>query len=254
MRSTLRSTLPTTVPAVAATAAAALLLAAAPASAHVHAVPDATAADGYSVVTFRVPNESDSAATTSVQVQLPTDHPFTWVAVKPVAGWSATVAEGDLPAPVQVDGATVTKAPLTITWTAEPGAAGIGVGQFEEFAADVGPLPAEGTRVVLPTVQTYADGEVSRWTEVADPGAEEPAEPAPEFTTTAAEGGHGAGAHAEQGAAAAGSGAGADDSAAQAAGSGASDGLARGLGGAGLLLGLAALVVALLRHRGTARA
>ncbi|NAZ73824.1 DUF1775 domain-containing protein [Kineococcus sp. T13] len=241
----------TTLPAAAATAAAALLLAAAPASAHVHAVPDATAADGYSVVTFRVPNESEGAATTSVQVQLPTDHPFTWVAVKPVAGWSATVAEGDLPAPVQVDGATVTKAPLTITWTAEAGASGIGVGQFEEFSADVGPLPAEGTRVVLPTVQTYADGEVSRWTEVADPGAEEPAEPAPEFTTTAAEDGHGAGAHAEEAAGAAGSG-GSGGSAAGA--SGTSDALARGLGGAGLLLGLGALVVALLRRGGTARA
>jgi periplasmic copper chaperone A len=253
-RSTLRSTLPARTPrplrtralAVTAAACGALLLTAVPASAHVHATPDSTAADGYSVVTFRVPNESDTAATTSVRVSLPADHPFSYVAVRPVAGWSAVVEEAALPAPVELDGTTLTKAPLSITWTADPGAPGIGVGQFEEFEANVGPLPGAGTRVVLPTVQTYADGEVANWTEVAPEGAEEPESPAPEFTTTAAAAdGHGGGTHA---AAATGAGSGADSGSGSGSGSG-SDSLARGLAGGGLVLGLAALLVALLRRR-----
>nr|WP_179756466.1 YcnI family protein [Kineococcus aurantiacus] len=224
----------------AAAAVAVVVAAAAPASAHVHAVPDTTAADGYSVVTFRVPNESDTAATTSVVVQLPTDHPLTYVATEPVAGWTATVARGALPAPVDVDGVTVTKAPLTITWTADPGTPGLGVGQFAEFAAQVGPLPEAGTRVVLPTVQTYADGEVSDWADVAAPGAEEPEHPAPEFTTTARAGDD---EHAATVASA-------PVAAQSAAGPGqAADPLARGLAGGGLALGLAALVVVLLRRR-----
>jgi uncharacterized protein YcnI len=241
-RSTLRSTLPTHLPtralAVAATACGAVLLAAPSASAHVHAVPDTTAADGYSVVTFRVPNESGTAATTSVRVSLPADHPFSYVAVRPVAGWSAVVEEAALPAPVELDGTTLTKAPSSITWTADPGTAGIGVGQFEEFEANVGPLPDAGTRVLLPTVQTYADGEVADWSEVAAPGAEEPESPAPEFTTTRpeAEDAHG-GTHE-----AAADGAPADPGPA-------ADPLARGLAGGGLLLGLAALLGVLLRRR-----
>lgn len=234
------STLPTRTLAITATACAAMLLGVSSASAHVHATPDTTAADGYSVVTFRVPNESDTAATTSVEVSLPTDHPFSYVAVKPVPGWSAVVTEGALPEPVEHDGTTVTKAALTITWTADPGAGGIAVGQFEEFEANVGPLPDAGTRVVLPTVQTYSDGEVSNWTEVAAAGAAEPENPAPEFTTTAAsdEDEHGTAAHES-----------AATSTTQDAGSGGSDPLARGLAGGGLVLGLAALVIVLLRRQ-----
>jgi uncharacterized protein YcnI len=237
-----RSTLPTRALAVTLTACGAVVLAALPASAHVHADPSSTAAGGYSVVTFRVPNESDSSATTSVRVSLPTDHPLTYVATKPVPGWVATVTKGALPKPVQADGVTVTQAPLSITWTAEPGAGGIGVGQFEEFEVNLGPLPDAGTRVLLPTVQTYADGEVANWTDVAAPGAAEPEDPAPEFTTTAKESGDGDGDHAAH----------ASTEAASATTSGTaktSDPVARGLAGGGLVLGLAALVLVLLRRR-----
>lgn len=234
------STLPTRALAVSVTACAAVLLGASSASAHVHATPDTTAADGYSVVTFRVPNESDTAATTSVAVSLPTDHPFSYVAVRPLPGWTAVVTEGALPAPVEHDGTTVTKAALKITWTAAAGSAGIAVGQFEEFEANVGPLPDAGTQVVLPTVQTYADGEVSNWTEVAAAGAAEPENPAPGFTTTAAtddEHGGASTAHEEAG------------TGATTSSTGGSDPLARGLAGGGLVLGLAALVIVLLRRQ-----
>ncbi|MCI2238051.1 YcnI family protein [Paenibacillus sp. TRM 82003] len=250
MSSTLRSTLPVRLLLPAAGAAALVLTSALPASAHVRAVPDSTAAGSYSVVTLRVPNESDVAATTSLSVDLPTATPFTHVAVEPVPGWTVTVQEGALPEPAEVGGATITEAPLNVTWTADPGTAGIGVGQFQEFALQVGPLPAAGTRVVLPAVQTYADGEVADWAQVADAGAEEPASPAPEFTVTAAEGGHHASTAAATATATGAEAAAAGEAAAVADGG---DGAARALGAAGVVLGAAALVVALLRRRPSTR-
>ena len=126
---------------------------AAAAQAHVRVTPDSTAEGGYSRLTFRVPNESDTAGTTSVEVALPTDTPFSSVMTKPVPGWKAEVVEADLPKPIEVDGATVTKAPATVTWTAE-GKTQIKPGEYQEFSISVGPLPKEGTMIELPTKQT----------------------------------------------------------------------------------------------------
>lgn len=220
-----------------ALAAALLLGSAAAASAHVRVVPEATAAGGWTVLTFRVPNESPTSATTRVTVDLPTDAPLTSVSTQPVPGWTATVERGELPEPVEVDGATITQAPLSVTWTAD--GAGIGDGEFQQFAVSVGPLPEAGTELVLPAHQEYADGEVVDWDQVAE-GDAEPDRPAPTFTTTAAEGdAHGAAAS--------------DDDAA-APGSAADDGdaLPVVLGGLGLAAGLGALVVALLAWRRSA--
>ena len=71
-------------------------------------------------------------------------------------------------------------------WTAEPGAE-IVDGQFQEFEVSAGPLPDAGTRLVLPAHQTYTDGTVVDWVDVAEEGGEEPAHPAPELTTTDAD-------------------------------------------------------------------
>ncbi|WP_345714401.1 YcnI family protein, partial [Kineococcus glutinatus] len=178
--------------AVAVLAAALVLVPAAGAAAHVHVHPDSTAAGGYAQLTFRVPTESDTASTTALRVQLPADTPFTYVAVRPLPGWSATVERGTLPEPVEISGATVTEAPVAVVWTAEPGAE-VGPGEYQEFAISAGPLPAAGTEVLLPAVQTYSDGSVVAWEQSAT-GGEEPELPAPEFTTTAAEDDHHAGA------------------------------------------------------------
>lgn len=252
--------------ATAALTAGALLLPAATASAHVRVVPEATAAGGWTVLTVRVPNESATAATSKVVLDLPTDTPFLSVSTKPVPGWTAVVDRGELPEPVEVDGSTVTEAPLHVTWTADPGAE-IGQGQFQELEISVGPLPEAGTTLVMPAHQTYTDGTVVDWAQVAD-GDEEPDQPAPTFTTTeAAAGGHHGTATDDATEAAAdasddaGSGdatavaAGHDGAAASASAEGSDDTVARVLGGVGLVLGLAALVVAVAgRRRGGAQA
>ncbi len=172
-------------------AAAAISVAgAAVAEAHVRVTPDSTAEGGYSRLTFRVPNESDTAGTTSVEVSLPQDTPFSSVMTKPVPGWKAEVVEAELPEPIDVDGATVTKAPATVTWTAESGTQ-INPGEYQEFSISVGPLPKMGTAIELPTKQTYSDGQVQDWNQPTVEGEEEPESPAPAFEVTAAEaGGH----------------------------------------------------------------
>lgn len=216
------------------------------ASAHVRVVPQSTAAGGYSVLTFRVPTEKPDASTTRVVVDLPTDTPFTYAAVRPLPGWDAKVEEGKLPKSVDVEGATITKAPLHVTFTADKDSA-VQPGQFQEFAIQVGALPAEGTDLVLPAHQTYSDGTVVNWDEPST-GSEEAENPAPEFVVTAAEPEGGATPSAVPTATAA---AASSDAASSSAASSNDepDSLARWLGGIGLLAGVAALVVAVVTSR-----
>jgi uncharacterized protein YcnI len=222
----------------AALAAALVLGSAAAASAHVHVDPATTEAGAYAVLTVRVPNESPTAATTQVSVDLPTDRPLTYVGLEPVPGWTGVVEEGDLPEPVEVDGATITRAPVRVVWTAE--GAGIGDGQFQRFTVSAGPLPEAGTEVVLPAHQTYSDGTVVDWDQLAE-GGTEPEHPAPVFTTTEAAPAGGGASDAAAGTTTPTAPA-ADDSA-----------LPTVLGGIGLAAGLVALVVATLAWRRTTR-
>ena len=181
--------------AVALTTAGLMALGLGSASAHVTVAPASTTEDGYSQLTFSVPNESETAGTNKLEVQLPTEDPFTSVRVKPVEGWTAEVVTGALPEPVTTaDGATLTEGPLSVVWTAEPGAE-ISQQQYQTFSISVGRLPEAGTTVMLPATQSYTDGEVVAWDEETVEGAEEPEKPAPSFVTTVAadgEGGHGA--------------------------------------------------------------
>lgn len=238
--------------AVALTTAGLMALGLGAASAHVTVAPASTSENGYSQLTFSVPNESETAATNKLEVQLPTEQPFTSVRVKPMAGWTAEVITGDLPEPVTTDdGVTLTEAPLSVVWTAEPGSE-ISQQEYQTFSISVGRLPEEGTTVLLPASQSYDDGSVVDWDEEMGEG-EEAENPAPMFVTTAAEAdGHGG--HSHGGAAAEETGsAEASDTEQTSATSDASSSSAVGwVGLVAGLLGLAAGVVALVRTRRTA--
>lgn len=200
MKTSIRCTLTTT----GAAALTAVLLAAseAAASAHVTVDPSVTKEGGFTKLTFSVPNESATAKTNRLEVKLPTETPLTSVSVKPIDGWTAKVITSDLPKPVEVQGATVTKAPTSVVWTAD-NAHQIGQNEFQMFTISVGRLPAAGTTIVLPAAQGYTDGTTVNWadTEAAGhdhsaatstagaspaPTAAEPSHPAPSFVTTAA--------------------------------------------------------------------
>ncbi|MER6064119.1 YcnI family protein [Streptomyces sp. NPDC001792] len=221
---------------VAALAAGTVLLAAGAASAHVTVHPESYAkgaTDG--VLTFRVPNEEDSAFTTKVQVFLPTDHPVLGVLVHPQDGWTAKVTTTKLKTPVKTDDGTITEAASEITFSGGK----IGAGQYEDFDVAFGQLPDDTGQLVFKTLQTYSDGKVARWIEEPS-GGDEPENPAPVLKLTA---GDASSAPAPAKTAAV--------TTAKAADTG--DSTARGLGIAGLVvgvIGLAAAAFALVRSRG----
>ncbi|MEV0739764.1 YcnI family protein [Streptomyces sp. NPDC050549] len=230
---------------VAALATAGVLAAAGVASAHVTVHPESYAkgaTDG--VLTFRVPNEEDKSSTTKVQVYLPTDHPVLGVLVTPQNGWTAKVTTSKLKTPVKTDDGTITDAVSEITWTGGR----IAAGQYEDFNVAFGQLPEDTDRLTFKTLQTYADGDVVRWIEEAAAGDDEPENPAPvlKLTAKASEDGDGAPAASASTAATA------TKTASASAASSSSDSTARGLGIAGLVvgvLGLAAGAFAIVRSR-----
>ncbi|MFF5278510.1 YcnI family copper-binding membrane protein [Streptomyces sp. 900116325] len=223
---------------VAALATAGVLTAAGVAFAHVTVHPESYAkgaTDG--VLTFRVPNEEDTADTTKVQVFLPVDHPVLGVLVTPQDGWTAKVTTTRLKTPVRTDDGTITDAVSEITWSGGR----IRSGEYQDFDVAFGQLPHDTEQLGFKTLQTYSDGKVVRWIEETQKGAEEPESPAPVLKLTAGTAG--------------------DESAPMTASSSepeatakasSSDSTARGLGIAGLVagvLGLVAAGVALARGR-----
>ncbi|ROS51575.1 YcnI family protein [Frigoribacterium sp. PhB24] len=225
--------------------AAALLALAAPlaASAHVHVEPGQADAGSYATLTFKVPNESATAGTVGLVVDLPTDTPFTSVSYQPLPGWTAEVTTSTLPEPVEIDGTTVTEAPTQVTWTAE-GDTQIAPGQFQQFVISAGAVPDTGS-IALPAHQRYSDGTVVDWADATPASGEEPEHPAPTLYVNDAppadeHAGHTTGDDATT--------AGLSTSADSASGSG--DGavgpLSIGLGIGGLALGALALVVSVV--------
>lgn len=165
-------------------AAAFIVALAVPASAHVTVNPDTATQGGYAKVTFRVPNESDTASTTKLEVNLPTDTPFASVSFKPVAGWTTATTKATLATPIEAHGSQITEAINKITWTAT-GDAAIKPGQFQEFDVSLGPLP-EVDQVVFKALQTYSDGKIVRWIDEPTADGTEPESPAPVLTLTPA--------------------------------------------------------------------
>ena len=153
------------------------LAAPAGASAHVTLQPSEAAAGDFTVLDVRVPNESDDAATTKVDVQLPSG--FVFASYQRVPGWSVEVKTEKLAKPVQTDDGAVTSEVREMAWTADSDKDGIGPGQFQDFPISV-QIPGEaGDTLTFKALQTYDDGEVVRWI-----GAPESEHPAPQVAVT----------------------------------------------------------------------
>jgi uncharacterized protein YcnI len=146
-------------------------------SAHVPVSPNSIpAGTELATLTFMVPNESATASTTKVEIDLPTGTPFGTVAYENVSGWKASVVTAKLAKPVKTDYATYTQAPVSVTWTAT--GSGIVPGQFQRFAITVNPVPDTG-KVMMPVHQSYSDGSVVNWVDPTPASGEEPEHPAP---------------------------------------------------------------------------
>jgi uncharacterized protein YcnI len=212
-------------------AAVAILVLGAPlaASAHVKVSPNSARAGDDIALTFRVPNESETAGTVKVEIDLPTKTPFAGADYDPVAGWSAQIVTRKLAKPIKNDGVEITEAPVKVIFTADPGVQ-IKAGQFQEFALALDLTPNTGS-VEFPVNQTYSDGTVVKWNEKTPASGEEPDNPAPTLYINDAP------------PASSGSGVGVAATATDAAGSTATSALI--LGSAGLAVAVIALVLAI---------
>ncbi|ADP85073.1 YcnI family copper-binding membrane protein [Pseudofrankia inefficax] len=228
---------------VTAIGAVAVVAMALPASAHVTVSPQSAPAGGYVQLSFNVPSESDTASTTKLDVQFPTADPIASVEVQPKAGWTYEVKSGAPSRPVtDDDGNKIVQVVNEITWTAT--GPGIKPGEFDTFVVSAGPLPTDAKSVSFKALQTYSDGSVVRWIDESQAGQPEPEHPAPTVTLTAAAEGTASTTGATTAPAAA---------PATATATAKADDTARGLGIAGLVVGVLGLVAAGLALASTRR-
>ena len=167
-----------------ATALAASVVVAGSASAHVTVSSQDATPGGYGKITFRVPNESDTASTVALRIQVPQEAAMTSLRTQPLPGWTVTRTTSDLEAPLEFQGEEISSYVSVIEFRAEDGG-GIAPGEFQEFALSGGPFP-EADELTIPAVQVYSDGNESAWIEPTVAGQEEPERPAPVLTLAAA--------------------------------------------------------------------
>ena len=148
------------------------------ASAHVAVSSTDATQGGEGKVTFRVPDESDTATTTKVRIQLPTKTPIASVSVQPAPGWTIVPTRKKVDPPVvSDDGDTITETISVVEFDAAKGA-GIAPGQFQEFSLSLGPIPKVDS-LSFNVIQSYSDGKDVAWIEPTVEGAAEPDHPAP---------------------------------------------------------------------------
>ena len=166
--------------AVALASAVALLALALPASAHITvSSDDAHQGASDAVLSFRVPNEEDTATTVKVAITFPKKTPLASVKPALVPGWTATTTPVTFNPPIKTDDGTITTGVGQVTYTASSAATSIPVGGFADFQVLVGPLPDKAADLAFPTLQTYSNGKVVSWVQpVTDPN-NPPDNPAP---------------------------------------------------------------------------
>jgi uncharacterized protein len=220
-----------TIVAAAAAVTAALALPAA-AGAHVTVQPTSAPAGGETVIAVRVPNEQDNASTVKVDVKLPPG--FVSASWEAIPGWTVRGVKQKLSKPIQTDDGPIDEQIGEIVWTASNKKGGIAPGEYRDFPLSVLIPGKAGQTLTFKALQTYSNGDVVRWI-----GAPDADQPAPRLKLTAASGAAGAAAPSTPGSTPAPAPAATADSD--------SNGLsvvALVLGALGLLIGIAALVVA----------
>jgi len=140
----------------------AVLGVAGPALAHVEVSADKTTAGAEDVtLTFDGEGENPAAGIASERVVLPQGiDPASVTLVKAPAGWAFTR---------NADGFTVAGKAIKPSTNAV-------------WKVKIAKLPDGQTRLSFKTLETYADGKVSRWIEIQEPGQDEPDNPAPLIT------------------------------------------------------------------------
>ncbi|MFV8164835.1 YcnI family protein [Mycobacterium sp. 134] len=159
-----------------------IVTAAAPAAAHVRVdAGQQPPRGGYGIVRLIVPTESEQASTVGVTVTLPDNVELTSARTLPIPGWTASVEIEPTS-----DGQRVSR----IIWRAIDKAGGLKPTEYGEFAFSAGPWPENTETVSLPSDQSYSDGSVVSWNEIAVDKDSESEHPAPVVTLGSAEAHH----------------------------------------------------------------
>src|SRR3954469_25883009 len=226
-----------------ATALGAALTAPSAAAAHVTVQPASAPAGAETVLSLRVPNERDDASTVKVDVRLPPG--FVSAAGESPRGWRVRAVKEKLSKPIQTDDGPIDEQISEIVWTARGRSTGITPADFRDFPLSVLIPGKAGQSLTFKALQTYSNGSVVRW--IGAPGSDEPAPQVKLTNASATTSGTGT---ASSGSSQAPSAAPAPAAAADNDSNGLSI-VALVLGALGLLIGIAALVVA---RRGAAGA
>lgn len=148
-------------PAVCGTALVAVLTTASPAGAHVSVRADKPVVGRFTKLTFRAPSESNTSATTRLEISIPQHPPVLFVRLRPHPGWKVKAKRKKLDRPQTFDGERVDSLVTKIILTAKKGK-GIPPRQFDEFDLTVGPLP-EVRVLEFPVKQEYDNGRKVAW-------------------------------------------------------------------------------------------
>jgi uncharacterized protein YcnI len=152
-------------------ALAVLILTAGPAAAHVTVQPKTATPGDYTVVDVRVPNETDSADTVRVDLQLPPG--FASVSYQQVPGWKVKVKTEKLATPIQTDDGPIDEGVAQVTWTGDGKQGKIPPGAFQDFPLSILVPGKVGQTLTFKALQRYSDGEVVRW--IGTPSSDHPA-------------------------------------------------------------------------------
>lgn len=157
------------------------------ASAHVSVSSTDAAEGGFGTVVFTVPNETTTATTTRVQVQIPDATPLSQVLVQPVPGWTVSTTQRLLATPLKDDdGGSVSTVVSVVDFAATAG--GIAPGQFQQFTLSVGAFPDGKDTFAFNVLQTYNDGTQAAWIDPTVAEQPEPEHPAPVLRLTSGDG------------------------------------------------------------------
>jgi uncharacterized protein YcnI len=154
-----------------------MLLAAAPAFAHVELETDKAPADSSFKLVFMVPHGCAGSATISLRVHIPEG--VTMAKPMPKAGWTLTTVAETLATPVNYDGMTLTEDVHEIDWSK----GNLPDDFYDEFVILVKLPDMPGKTIYFPVIQECAKGE-SRWIEIPAQGqnADDLKRPAPSVT------------------------------------------------------------------------
>ncbi|MDG4767678.1 YcnI family protein [Solwaraspora sp. WMMD406] len=178
---------------MAALASGAVLLAGAPASAHVTVSPTVTTADSYTVLTVSVPHGCDGSSTTRVAIQIP--DLINSVTPTINQGWTVEKVMADLDPPVtDSHGNELTERVAEVVYTAKTP---LPDDMRDVFELSLKLPDAAGEELIFPAIQTCEQGEAA-WAQVPADGQDshELDYPAPSFVITAADDDSAGGGHA----------------------------------------------------------